>query len=139
DSVTVTVANGPGNTSDWVALYTVGAPNHQYLSWQYLHGAQTYPATGRASATLTFAMPATGGDYEFRFLPRDGFTSTATSPVVTVSGVVARAPAPMAEAAAVPASGGGGGRGSGGCGALGLEPVLLFGWLVLATRRGRRS
>ena len=71
--MTVTVSNGPGGITDWVGLYAVGTPDTSYLDRQYLNGLQTPPATGLTAATLTFSMPTTEGDYEFRFFPNDGF------------------------------------------------------------------
>ena len=53
-TVTVTIANGPGNVMDWVALYPAGAPDSGYTDWRFLNGQKTAPATGLTAATLTF-------------------------------------------------------------------------------------
>jgi uncharacterized protein YegP (UPF0339 family) len=82
---TVAVSNGPGNTTDWVGLYAVGAANTAYLSWQYLSGTQSPPAKGKTSATLGFAMPSTPGQYNLRFLASNGYTLLAASNAVTVA------------------------------------------------------
>jgi YD repeat-containing protein len=82
--VTVSVSNGPANTTDWIALSLVGSGATSYISWQYLNGTHTAPTTGLSSATLTFTMPATTGNYEFRFLASNGYTRLATSTTVTV-------------------------------------------------------
>jgi len=82
-SVTVTVANGPGNPRDWVGLHVSSAADTTYLDWKFLDGTRTAPVTGLTSATLTFTMPSTPGTYNFRlFAP--GYTKLATSPTVTV-------------------------------------------------------
>ena len=81
-SVTVGVAGGPANTTDWVGLYVLGG---SLVSWNYLNGSHTAPSTGVASATLTFTMPSTTGSYEFRFLANDGYVRLAVSTTVTVT------------------------------------------------------
>ena len=83
-TVTVAVSNGPANPTDWVALAQVGSSDYSYISWQYLNGFQTPPGSGLSSATLTFTMPATTGNYEFRFFANNGYTKLATSTTVTV-------------------------------------------------------
>ena len=71
-SVQVSVAEGPGQRGDWVALAAVGSGLASYVDWNYLSGARSMPATGVTSAVLTFDMPETGayelpetGAYEF--------------------------------------------------------------------------
>jgi uncharacterized protein YegP (UPF0339 family) len=83
-SVVVTVAEGPGNRADWVALSQVGSAPTSYLDWKYLSGTRTPPPTGLTSANLTFTMPQALGQYEFRFFANNSYTLFATSPVVTV-------------------------------------------------------
>ncbi len=85
-AVTVTVAGGPGNTTDWVGLHRVGAADNVYLDWKYLSDTRTAPSPGRTSAVLHFNMPTTAGTYEFRFFAKNGYTKLATSPTVTVTG-----------------------------------------------------
>jgi subtilisin-like proprotein convertase family protein/uncharacterized protein YegP (UPF0339 family) len=80
----VTVTEGPGNRLDWVALAKVGSAPSSYLDWKYLSGTRTPPASGLTSAALTFAMPSTLGQYEFRFFANNALTLLATSPIVTV-------------------------------------------------------
>jgi subtilisin family serine protease len=77
DSVTVTLSDGPGNGSDWLALAGVGDPDTTYLQWIYV-------GAGATTATWTVTMPATPGDYEFRLFENGGYTRIATSPTVTV-------------------------------------------------------
>lgn len=83
EPVQVTVADGPGNRTDWVVLAKVGTGVSSYLDWKYLSGSRSLPPTGLTSAVLTFAMPATPGNYEFRFLANNGYILLATSPAVT--------------------------------------------------------
>jgi hypothetical protein len=82
-TISVTVANGPGNPTDWVALVPIGAPDTSYIAWQYLNGATTAPTTGLTSATLQFVTPITPGTYTVRLL-RNGWTKLATSSPVIV-------------------------------------------------------
>ncbi len=77
-SVTVTLANGFGGTSDWLALAASGAPNTSYVNW-------TYVGAGVTTRTWTVTMPTTSGTYEFRLFLSNGYTRAATSPIVTVS------------------------------------------------------
>jgi hypothetical protein len=65
-------------STDWIALYKVGNPNTAYGWWQYTQGA--------ASGTFNLTAPALSGQYEFRYLQNNGFTSVATSNTVTVTG-----------------------------------------------------
>lgn len=83
ETLQVTVADGPANRTDWVVLAKVGAPLTSYLDWLFLSGTKSLPPTGLMTAVLTFAMPATPGNYEFRFLANNGYTLLATSPAVT--------------------------------------------------------
>ena len=85
-TITVNVSNGPGNMSDWVMMVPAGAPAATWgPDYKYLSGTRTRPATGMTSATITFAAPTAGGNFEFRFYQNDTFTLLATSPVVTVT------------------------------------------------------
>src|SRR5262249_6031208 len=65
-------------TADWVGLFRVGDPNTASIWWQY--------TSGSTGGTLTLTAPNNGGQYEFRYLQNNGFTSVATSNTVTVSG-----------------------------------------------------
>jgi hypothetical protein len=78
----------PGRPStDWIALYNVGAPNTSYLWWQYTSGA--------TSGSVTLTGPAQADSYEFRYLLEGGYSVAAQSATVIVT------------------SGGGGGGGGG--------------------------
>jgi hypothetical protein len=76
-TVSWTAPNGrPSN--DWIALYSVGAPNNNFLWWRYTGGA--------ASGSFTLTAPSQAGQYEFRYLLNDGFTDSVRSNTVTVGG-----------------------------------------------------
>jgi subtilisin family serine protease len=75
-SVTVTLANGLGGGSDWLALAPVGAPDTTYLQW-------TYVGAGVTTRTWTATLPAQGGAFEFR-LYTNGYMRISTSPTITV-------------------------------------------------------
>jgi hypothetical protein len=79
----VTVSGGPGNRADWVALAQVGSAPNVNLGWKYLSGTQVQPPVGVTFAQLSFTIPQTAGQYEFRFLANNGYTLLAKSPVVT--------------------------------------------------------
>jgi chitinase len=80
----VTVANGPGNVLDWVALAPAGSPDTTYVSWKYLNDSTGAPSVGVANATLTFTAPTTPGMYVFRFFENYGYTKLAQSVAVIV-------------------------------------------------------
>src|SRR4029077_17070608 len=84
-TVTATVANGPANAGDWVALYAIGAPATSYLQSQFLNGTQTPPSVGLSGGTLAFTLPLTlGGTYDLRFFLSNPFNVLATSVPITV-------------------------------------------------------
>jgi len=76
--VTVTVANAPGGSGDWLALAKVGSPATTYVTY-------TYVGAGVTDRTWTVSMPSTPGEYEFRLFLNNGFTLLATSPPVIVN------------------------------------------------------
>lgn len=77
DQVTVTLANGLGGSTAWIALASTSAPNTSYLLYLYV-------GAGVTTRNWTVAMPATAGTYEFRLFLDYGYTRVATSPTVTV-------------------------------------------------------
>jgi len=104
-TVTATIAGGPGNATDWVALYATGAST--YLDWKYLNGATTAPAAGLTGAVVSFAMPATPGTYVLKFW--GGGTLLATSDTITVGSptiVVSTATAAPGETVTATVAGG---------------------------------
>jgi subtilisin family serine protease len=78
--VTVTLTNGLGGSTDWLALASVSAPTTSYLQYIYL-------GTGTTNRTWTVNMPSTAGLYEFRLFPNNGYVLAAKSPAITVVGV----------------------------------------------------
>jgi len=103
--VTVTLSNGPGNTNDWVGLYSSSAPNTMMLDWKYLNGTRVAPAAGATGATVTFMMPGTLGTYNVRFFSKDTYVLLATSATITVQSA-----APNATITVTPTTTGPGGQ-----------------------------
>ena len=66
------------SNTDWIGMYVVGAPNTSYGAWNNTGGLD--------SGSLVFTAPDSVGQHEFRFLLNGGFTSVATSNIVTVRG-----------------------------------------------------
>jgi hypothetical protein len=64
---------------DWIALLRIGASSGTYESgwWDYTNGAP--------SGTFTLKAPIQPGDYEFRYLPNDGYIDAGRSSPVTVT------------------------------------------------------
>jgi len=81
-------------STDWIGLYTPGAPDTVFLAWSYVSCTQT-PGAARAAGACPFLIPAglAPGDYELRLLANNGFTRlasasftvTATGPLLSVS------------------------------------------------------
>lgn len=86
-NTTLTVSwTGSTLLNDWVGLYVVGADNYSELGYFYVSSCGTSPAsrTVVASGNCPFTFNQPIGSYEFRFLPNDSYTHTATSQTVTV-------------------------------------------------------
>jgi hypothetical protein len=75
--VTVTLANGPGGSGDWLAFALSSAANSSYVQ-------RTSVGTGITARTWTIAAPLLGGTYEFRLFTNNSFTRVATSAPITV-------------------------------------------------------
>jgi len=78
-SVTVTLNNGVGGASDFLALAATGASDASYLQ-------STNVGQGITTRTWTVTMPSTLGTYEFRLFVNGA--RAATSPTVTVQVLV---------------------------------------------------
>ena len=65
-----------GGASDWIGLIRVGDPNNDNGWWDY--------TGGKTSGTFTLSAPTQAGQYEFRYLPNDGYVDVARSGLVTV-------------------------------------------------------
>jgi subtilisin family serine protease len=85
--VTVTLTNGSGVWSDWIALARVADGNTSYLNWTYVGG-------GNITFVWTIDMPSTAGDYEFRLFSAGSYERTATSPTITVTSATPLPPPP---------------------------------------------
>jgi len=77
-SVTVTLTDGLGGASDWLALAPAGAPDTTYLQW-------TYVGAGVTTRTWTATLPMQSGKFEFRLFT-NGYMRVSTSPTVTIAG-----------------------------------------------------
>jgi hypothetical protein len=73
----VTLTNGPGGATDWLALAPSSAPNTSNLQWIYV-------GAGVTTRTWTVTLPMTGGPFEFRLFLNNGYTRSATSPPITL-------------------------------------------------------
>jgi hypothetical protein len=93
-TVLATIANGPGNAADWIALYAAGGTT--YLDWQYLNGTRNVPATGATNATVAFTLPTTPGTYTLQFYLNNSYTLLATSVAITVRSVTLTVDTPTA-------------------------------------------
>jgi hypothetical protein len=105
-TVTATVANGPANKTDWVALYPEG--ESAYITWKYLNGLQTAPATGMASASVPFTMPMTPGNYVIKFWAGPALLATSATITVGSNATVAVTPTTIGPLGTISATVGGG-------------------------------
>jgi subtilisin family serine protease len=77
--VSVTLENGLGGPTDWIALARTGSADTSYVQYTYVGG-------GLTTRTWTLNAPS-AGTYEFRLFLNNGFTRAATSPPLTVETV----------------------------------------------------
>ena len=77
-SISVNWTSPSGSSKDWISLYKIGDPNTAYdrNRWRYTNGA--------SAGTFATTAPTAPGNYEFRYLTNDGFTSTARSQTISV-------------------------------------------------------
>ena len=102
-TLTVTVANGPGNQLDWVGLYPT-ASGATYVDWKYLSGSRTAPATGLRAATVSFTMPTTPGTYTLRLMANNSTTQVlASTATITVTTQTAPGPSIVPVVTTIPA------------------------------------
>src|SRR5271170_842359 len=70
-AMTIAVAGGPGNRTDWVGIATSGQQQNSETEYAYLvTGNETRPSVGTpgvTAATLSLAAPSAPGNYEARF------------------------------------------------------------------------
>jgi len=78
-SVTATLSNPPGNASDTIALALVGS-----AVTSSIQTVAVSSLPGTTSKAWAVTMPATPGQYEFRFFPNNGSVVATTSSAVTI-------------------------------------------------------
>src|SRR5439155_2976904 len=83
-TVSVGVANGPGNRKDWLALYPTGAADTAFVDWFFLNGTKIPRDSGLTAASVPFTLPTTPGTYEVRFFANNTYQRLGTTPTVTV-------------------------------------------------------
>lgn len=76
ESITVTLTDGLGGATDWLALAAIGAPDATYVQFIYV-------GAGVTDTTWTVSAPA-AGQYEFRLFLNNGYERAATSAAVLV-------------------------------------------------------
>ncbi|MBA2736966.1 MAG: hypothetical protein H0U50_09305, partial [Pyrinomonadaceae bacterium] len=84
--LTVNFTASNGAATDWVALFKVGAANSQYIVWNYTNGL--------TAGSYTVTAPVEPGQYEFRYMLSNTYTSVATSNAVTVQSTSTPTPTP---------------------------------------------
>lgn len=62
--------------TDWIGLFKAGSSNYSYIWWRYTQGA--------TSGSFSVPGPVDPGDYEFRYLVNNAYTSVAASNRVKV-------------------------------------------------------
>ena len=72
------------SSTDWIGLYTPGAPNSALIDWIYVSCSKT-PGSARASSSCPFVLPSSlaPGTHELRLLANNGDTLLATSSALT--------------------------------------------------------
>ena len=87
EELTVVVTNGPGNATDWLALYPVNAQSANFSDSKYLanNHAYTIPDAGVTNGTVTLTTPNVAGNYEVRFMAGGSYTVLMTSGWITVT------------------------------------------------------
>jgi hypothetical protein len=73
------IDGGPGNTTDWVALFAADGVTR--LDWKYLNALQTAPPTGLSTAAVPFTLPAAPGVYTVRLYVKNTQTVIASATV----------------------------------------------------------
>jgi hypothetical protein len=85
-SMSVAVANGPRNATDWIGVCNAGVPvsstqcDGAGYSWDYLNCTQTAPTTGVTSATCSLPAPKVAGNYYAVFFLNNTYTVLASAP-----------------------------------------------------------
>jgi hypothetical protein len=77
--LTISWSDVTATPTDWLALYTAGAPNWSVVAWKYTGGS----ASGSVKVTVPWS--AAPGTYEVRLFAQASYTRLATSSPITVS------------------------------------------------------
>lgn len=89
-------------THDWIAMYKVGADNKSRSGLFYTATCSGAPGQKKVpEGSCYFGLPEslTEGEYEFRYLPNDGYISTVKSLVLKITTVI---PSPTAKPSIAP-------------------------------------
>jgi hypothetical protein len=65
-------------TTDWVALYAVGAPDSAVVAWKYTNGA------ANGSVNMTVPWGTAPGNFEVRLAANNSYQRLDTSPGITI-------------------------------------------------------
>ena len=82
------VKNANVGSTDWIAMYGVNEANQSTNFIQWIQPQYYQNLGGQPTGSREFTVPLLGsvpGQYEFRYLPNNGYTSAAKSAVVTVN------------------------------------------------------
>lgn len=91
-TISVAVANGSANPTDWIGICSSSTFNHTncdaQFDWDYLGSpcSKTQPSSGLASATCSMTAPASGGPYVAAFFQSGGYSTYATAPFTVTGG-----------------------------------------------------
>ena len=80
EKILLSFSGAPGNKTDWITIYPVGAEETSYGEWYYLEG--------KINGELTYTAPQKEGNYELRLLanwPEGKYEAIATSNIIKVS------------------------------------------------------
>ena len=82
EDVVVNFANGPGNATDWIGIYNLGAPDFSFIDRLYVNGTQS-ATTGITDGSVTFSgYPE--GNYEVRFFENNSYSLIAENTFVVL-------------------------------------------------------
>ena len=93
-TVTVTVANGPGNSTDWMAICNGGTPSNANCNgvgyaWAFLNCVQGPASPPLTAASCVLGVPQANGDYQAVFLANGGYSVLASAPFTVTGGSTA--------------------------------------------------
>ena len=83
DNIFVDFSGMPGNNTDWIGIYNIGADNTSRLDWWYTNGTKIASTSGGTSGTISFAN-FSFGNYEVRIFENGNFVDLDTD-LVTVN------------------------------------------------------